>query len=316
MTSRPTAVSSNPYKRFLGRLTCLLAVLCSLAPIMANAVVRHAPAGRSFRAYGAIIQDAHTFAEDADILTVDIIDIGAGDAILLRSGGQSMLVDGGIAGRAKILQQFFERNGVESLDYFFNTHAHGDHIQAQRRLMSQGVLPGSFLSALPRAYGTQEQRDTVAVLEQHGVPYRRMRNLEELNLGNTVLTFFYDDRPSDKIVPNNRSMLIHIAHGERTLLLTADTAGNSLLYLTGAHPHLVNTDIMKSPHHGLNRLHAEVLERVNPSVVVITNSQIGGDKLAGQLRWRKVPHYFVTAGTVRLQTDGSHWFVRQKPKVQ
>ncbi len=66
-----------------------------------------------------------------DLLQVDYINIVIGDCILLRAGGQAMLIDGGTADRIDTVLSFLQDNNIQHLDYLFNTHAHDDHIQVQ-----------------------------------------------------------------------------------------------------------------------------------------------------------------------------------------
>jgi len=49
---------------------------------------------------------------------------------------------------------------------------------------------------------------------------------------------------------------------------------------------------------------------------VITSNRKVGETLAAQLRRKKIPHYYMSMGTVRLETDGHTWYVRQEPRVE
>ena len=63
----------------------------------------------------------------AGTVTVDILDVGQGDSILIRSPeGKSVLIDGG-TGRVDVVPLLRAR-GIEELNMVVGTHAHADHI--------------------------------------------------------------------------------------------------------------------------------------------------------------------------------------------
>jgi competence protein ComEC len=59
-------------------------------------------------------------------VTVDMLDVGQGDAILIRTEGFTALIDAGPRD-ANTVQQL-RALGVQSLDLVFATHPHADHI--------------------------------------------------------------------------------------------------------------------------------------------------------------------------------------------
>lgn len=298
-------------KKLLSLLAALMLMTLSAA---AEPVVFHAPKKGAMQYDAPIVQD-DLFENTDELLVVDIINIGTGDGILVRCGGEAMLVDGGIAGSAKALGRFLKAQQVERCDYFFNTHPHGDHILAQRQLMVEDYLPGLFLSMYPMDYRFEEHQNTVKQISKKGVPYRQIFSGDSFTMGKAVLTFINDDRPEVHNM-NYRSMLLNITFGERSILFTADCAGESLAYLGDRYPELMDADILKSPHHGINRLRPETFEDITPETVVITSNRKVGETLAAQLRRKKIPHYYMSMGTVRLETDGHTWYVRQEPRVE
>ncbi len=298
-------------KRFL---SLLAALLLFVLPALAEPVVLHAPKKGAMQ-YEAPIVENYPFDAGQDLLVIDIIDVGTGDAILVRSGGEAMLVDGGIAGSAKALSRFLKAQNVPYCDYFFNTHPHGDHILAQRQLLIQDYLPGEFLSMFPMEYRFPEHQDTVAQITKKGVPFRQVFSGETLTLGKATLTFMSDTRPEVTNM-NYRAMLLNITFGDRSILLASDCTGESLAHIGEKYPDLMDVDVLKSPHHGINRLRPDSFEQITPDVVVITATKKIGENLAAQLRRKKLPHYYMSMGTVRLETDGSTWYVRQEPRVE
>ena len=63
----------------------------------------------------------------AGTLSVEVLDVGQGDSILLQTpAGRTVLIDGG-TGRRNVPQMLARRN-ITSVDLMINTHAHADHL--------------------------------------------------------------------------------------------------------------------------------------------------------------------------------------------
>ena len=69
---------------------------------------------------------------DYQHLTIHIIDVGNADAILIKNGDRSMLIDAGENGDGDDVVAFLRRQGVQTLDYAIATHPDADHIGGGR----------------------------------------------------------------------------------------------------------------------------------------------------------------------------------------
>ena len=275
------------------------------------ATVYHAPPVNKAPFFEVPIKEASPFKAEEDTLRVDFINIRVGDAILIRSGGESMLVDGGAKGREGMVKTFLEQEGITGFSYYMNTHYHDDHIEGATRLLKEGYLASEFLGRHASDSRNKEMMALIAATEQMGVPYRQVFAGETVLLGNAVITFLQDPRQ----IPGNinaTSMMLHIRFGGRTILLPADVTGSSLTEVATRYPDYMDVDIMKSPHHGINRLRHEFLLATSPEVFVITSNTKGGNNLATQLKNNKIPHYFISMGTVSAITNGEFWYISQQ----
>lgn len=298
---------------------------CRLALLLAALMICPALAGQSPRVYHAPNAGKAPFAPapvaaesplepGADTLRVDFIDIGVGDAMLIACGGQRMLVDGGTADRYPRLKAYMEREGIRALEYMFVTHAHDDHAQGPACLARDGYAFGQALGMHARDYGSPTNLALIAALDEQHIPYRQVAAGDTVTLGGATLTFLNNPvRPANRTI-NAISMMLHVRFGEAALLLPADASGESLDYVAEHFPALMDVDILKSPHHGLNRLTEPFYQATQPELVVITANKAGGRTLSEQLLRRQVPHYFISMGTVRAETDGRTWYVTQLPR--
>ena len=67
-------------------------------------------------------------AKTAGNLEVHFIDVGQGDATLIKCDGHSMLIDAGNNDKGTLVQNYLQHQGVETLDYVIGTHPDADHI--------------------------------------------------------------------------------------------------------------------------------------------------------------------------------------------
>lgn len=298
------------------RLFAILLTLLLLLPLaqaqQTDTFVYHAPivGKQPFADVPVLAQPP--FEEGADLLRVDFINVKIGDAILIRFGNESIMIDGGTRGKAAMLELFFKDQGITGFTYYFNTHSHDDHIGASTRLVQLGYGAQEYLAKHSPLAKVADITTLYKALEQKGIPYRQVFTGDTLKLGEAELTFFQNEREGQEHGINARSMMVHVRYGERSLLLPADVTGVSLGQMMDDYPDLMDVDIMKSPHHGINRLRHEFLVQTAPELFVITSNLAGGETLAKQLRDQKIAHYFISQGTVSLSTDGKLWYVEQK----
>ena len=83
---------------------------------------------------------------------VDILDVGQGDGIYIRtSEGQDVLIDGGSTDVSKVgvyrILPFLKSKGVCSVDYWFVSHLDKDHISGVEELVESGFSIGKVVFA-------------------------------------------------------------------------------------------------------------------------------------------------------------------------
>lgn len=68
------------------------------------------------------------FTESKENLEVHFIDVGQGDATLIRQGEHAMLIDAGDNSKGTAVQAYLQMQNIEKLDYVIGTHPDSDHI--------------------------------------------------------------------------------------------------------------------------------------------------------------------------------------------
>lgn len=239
---------------------------------------------------------------------IDLLDIGQGDAILIRAGGKTALVDSGDRGRDTVEQ--LRRLGVERLDLVVATHPHADHIGTMHEVV-QSFEVGLFLdNGLPHTTATYERM--MRAVEEQQVPYRTARAGMRLNLGDEAAlhVLFPTEQPirGTRSDLNSNSVVLWLEHGEVDVLLTGDAEAPTerALLRQGIGP----IEVLKVAHHGGDHSStASFLDALEPQVALISvgaSNRYGhpGEETLERLGDRGVPVYRTDlSGHIRVLSD-------------
>lgn len=183
-------------------------------------------------------------AQKAEGLSLYVLDVGQGDAILLRANGETLLVDCGPFSAESQLRVILHDLGVQKLDYFLVTHPHEDHYGNARTVLSE-FTPGQVI--LPAETGSEEayllfvselkQKGTTAVTAQTGMCFSFGGAEAEV-----LLSGFGQG--------NNGSTVLCVTYGETTVLLTGDLEKEGEAALLSSCPQKLSCDLLKVGHHG------------------------------------------------------------------
>ena len=187
--------------------------------------------------------------------SVEALDVGQGDSILVRWGGRALLVDGGGPfdldaadfGRTRLLPKLLDR-GVTRLDGVLATHPHPDHVLGLIAVVEELPVSKLWLSA-----GADESslfaRLRIAARDA-GVPVEILRAGRIVSWPDARLTVLHSGglpRKIDSI--NNQSVVAVFERGGRRALLTADAgASTEEALLEGGRT--LTADLLKVAHHG------------------------------------------------------------------
>jgi competence protein ComEC len=229
-------------------------VLLSLAALVAVGLPR-AIRLASAAAYAVLLVVLVLRSPSAAGLSVEALDVGQGDAILLRSGAAAFLIDGGggfdAAGESfgyrRLVPKLLDR-GVRRLDAVMLSHPHPDHAFGLLAVLEE-MSVGTFL----RGAGPDEA-DFFCRLEEsareHGAAVRVLRTGERFPWARGMWTILRAGEPPSKKDPVNNGSVVALFEGEgRRLLFPGDAGASAESDLVGRGlPGPV--DLLKVGHHG------------------------------------------------------------------
>jgi competence protein ComEC len=198
-------------------------------------------------------------------LTVDYLDVGQGDATLIRDpSGTAVLFDGGVP-EARV-DRVLHHLGVRRLSVVVATHQSRDHhgglLQVIRRFPVGLFLDGGDGTTAPT------YRELLREVDRRGIPRRPTRAGETLRLGAMSIRILWPPprlpgpAPAD---PNPRATVAIVSEHGFDLFLSADAESPTILPLD-----LPAVEAIKVPHHGSDDPGlSQVLSRLRPAVATI-----------------------------------------------
>lgn len=218
---------------------------------------------------------------------VEILDIGQGDCIFVKSpGGDAYLVDAGVnRGKRNVANDkiipFLQESGIWKLKGIIITHPDLDHYSGLSVLLREFPVENLWIQGCARIVEKPEWNEALSTAMQKGVP------VQDLDRGMVFReTFFRNLRQKeewemrvlhpDPIVcgeTNSESVTLRISGIGGSILLTGDlTKEGEREILSTDIP--LKTDVLKLGHHGSKTSSSrEFLEAVAPDVAVASNGR-------------------------------------------
>jgi competence protein ComEC len=242
-----------------------------------------------------------------DRVELHVLDVGQGDAILLRTnGGHWILFDagpawrGGDAGRTTILPYILRRGG--SLDAFILSHPHTDHVGGAATVLA-ALRPHAYWDAA-FAGGSEAYIASLDAARKLGVEWHRVHPGDSIRVDGVRVSFLAPDSSWTVGLkdPNLASTIAVVSYGMVRFLLVGDAERAEEDWLLAQHRDELSAQVLKVGHHGSSTSSSDAfLAAVHPDVAVIS---VGAGNMYGHPS-NDVLHALSRAGAEVLRTDES-----------
>ena len=241
---------------------------------------------------------------------LDVGPVNGDSILIVSPAGKSVLIDAGDSGKGKQVLEALKRNGVQQLDYFIGTHPHPDHLGAADEVMKgtkvlnvidnglPPTIPAGMVAEPKKTTPVQGRRtpaktarpdktasitkfydDYKAAIAASGANYQNAAQGQQIDLGGgarlTILAptepyFTRDYMKAGGNEANANSIVMRLDYGEFSMLLSGDAETQTEHRLLTKDLYL-RANILKIAHHGSKyATAADFLERVKPSVAIIS----------------------------------------------
>lgn len=187
--------------------------------------------------------------EEPELVEVHILDVGKADAILIRCGGHSALLDAGYGLSADSVMDYLYRHDVRELDYLIMSHPDRDHIGGMPQVLRELPVAAFVQGRVPRALlpDSLEYADLQSALEETAVPQITLRPGESITLGVAQLTALGPLKEYEGT--NDSSLVLRLSCLDFTALFCGDIEKDAEQDLVLTHQEL-HADLLKVGHHG------------------------------------------------------------------
>lgn len=251
-------------------------------------------------------------AETNGEMAVHFLDVGQGNAILVQSGGQNLLYDGGDQNHADEVVSYLQQQNVQTIDYMISSHYDEDHlgglIPCLNTFEVSNVLGPDYVHTSNLFNTFMNTATANAIIVQ----YPSVGDTFDFGTGSfTVLAPSGISQNS-----NDNSLVIKLENGSNSFIFTGDAEETSEQDMISTGMNL-DCDVLSIGHHGsASSTTWDFLEATSPSYAVIScgvNNQYNhpSAETMGRLSDMEIPVFRTDKqGTIIAVSDGTtiNWF--------
>ena len=282
-------------------------------------------------------------------LKISMLNIGQGDAILIQTGKQTILIDTSDTDERDQLVKELEKLSVTKIDKLILTHPHSDHIGNAKPLINPSkkeVNTNPYLEKISVAEifdngiasTSPLYKSYIKAADAKGIAHHALKAGDTLDFGNGVkFTVFYPTADIVKSVndgkeksdPNNESIVGKLTYKKFSMMFTGDAEKKVESELWADNDSKVlKCDILKAGHHGSYTASTDnFVATVAPSYVLISagpeeerRNTYGHPHLEPLKNYMAhgvdANHIFCTRwnGTITVTSDGKNFSVEPERK--
>ncbi len=257
-------------------------------------------------------------------LDLRMLNVGQGDAILIQTSEQTVLIDTSDVDEREKLRSELQKAGVRKIDKVILTHPHADHIGGMELLLKEfqvgEVYDNGMLSTSKLYIGYRK------ALKAKGIPCHALKAGDVLDFGDHIS--FQVFAPSAEQVqkgskkgykhdPNNESVTGKLVFGTFSMMFTGDAETKEEESMLARYQKDLKASVLKAGHHGSKTSSSNVfLRAVQPEAVLIScgaGNDYGHPHKEAMKRFRALKlKIFETDknGTIRITSDGQSYQIQ------
>ncbi|SDF11892.1 ComEC/Rec2 family competence protein [Sporomusa acidovorans] len=254
-------------------------------------------------------------------LTVKVLDVGQGDAILIRTKDQVALIDtGDVPAREKLISML-KSEGITTIDKLIITHPHADHMGGAAAIFEQFTVKQVYDSG--QKTNSNLYKQYLTQIKKKNIPFTVVAAGMTIDLGGeTLLKVLAPEQPfiggSDSDL-NNNSVVTKLVYKNFSLLLTGDAEAQAEERMLKRDAAGLKSTLLKSGHHGSNTSSSvPFLQAVKPEAALISlgaNNEYHHPHPSTLKKYKenKIKIYRTdTDGTLTVASDGNTYTITKE----
>lgn len=211
-----------------------------------------------------------TNVQAASSVKVHFLDVGQGDAILVQTPNENILIDGGGKGKGPDIIKYLKKYKVKSLTAVVSTHPDADHIGGLAYVIKNMKVGKVYAPNV--SHTTQAYKDFLLAVKNKKMKITVAKTGVEIptKAKDITLKFIAPVKTYAKSDLNNWSAVLHLKHNKKSFLFMGDAETKAETDML-AKKLISKVDVLKVGHHGSkDSTSKKLLDKAKPTYSVIS----------------------------------------------
>ena len=256
-------------------------------------------------------------------LVVKMLNVGQGDAILIQTSEQTVLIDTSDIDERDKLRRELTKAGVKKIDKVILTHPHADHIGGMEVVLDEFEVKEVYDNGMPST--SKIYLNYMKKLKAKGIDHKTLKAGDVVDFGGGASFHVYAPTEAHqqegrqkgyKHDPNNESVVGKLVFGEFAMMFTGDAEKKEEEPIVGGFGTDLKAQVLKAGHHGSKTSSSkEFLRAVQPETALISCGAGNdyGHPHKETMKKYKALHLKIFEtdknGTITVSTDGKTYTV-------
>lgn len=257
-----------------------------------------------------------------DTVKIEVLDIGQGDASLIYTKDEVIMIDTGDVDERDRLEKLLKERNISTIDKLIITHPHADHIGGAYVVFKNVNVKEVYDNG--DATTSKTYQTYLKNIKQKNIAYHQLKAGDTVDFGDGVSFKVFS--PTEKMIKNdddlnNNSIVGQLRYKDFTMLFTGDSERDAEQNMVKSYGDELQSDVLKSPHHGSRTSSSDdYLKTVKAKDVIISlaaDNEYGHPHKQTLDRYKKYNMNVYRTdqdGTITITTDGSDDYTISKEK--
>ena len=257
-----------------------------------------------------------------DEVKIEVLDIGQGDASLIYTKDEVIMIDTGDVDERDRLEKLLKERNISTIDKLIITHPHADHIGGAYVVFKNVNVKEVYDNG--DATTSKTYQTYLKNIKQKNIAYHQLKAGDTVDFSDGVSFKVFS--PTEKMIKNdddlnNNSIVGQLRYKDFTMLFTGDSERDAEQNMVKSYGNELQSDVLKSPHHGSRTSSSDdYLKTVKAKDVIISlaaDNEYGHPHKQTLDRYKKYNMNVYRTdqdGTITITTDGSDDYTISKEK--